>query len=326
MRGAKPSNHSPLVVGYTTSIRSLSYCLAPFSHLIARHTNTLSSRSSSSHRSHSVRKWLPMLGFRSGRCARVGGLWGGIASIHRGSKCERRDTNNAIYSFFWSGVLGVWRRTCLRVNICSHNRTSAILPHNDGSCDAARDRGSRDNLGLSRGRYRPHHARRWVYRQHTVGVSLTARSRCLVPQVHESLHGHIQLLCLIAGVPQHRWRRSRRSKYVPILLPLLTVPDDGDADTLPLVLKLALISTTTSSDTLCTISGPSATYVPTPWTRCPVCHIPLDAELASHHVHSQASDPLVDEPLLRYYAQEWDRYTTGAGHVHRLLTYLNRHG
>ena len=51
----------------------------------------------------------------------------------------------------------------------------------------------------------------------------------------------------------------------------------------------------------------------------------LDAELASHHVHSQASDPLVDEPLLRYYVQEWDRYTTGASYVTRLFTYLNRH-
>jgi cullin 1 len=59
--------------------------------------------------------------------------------------------------------------------------------------------------------------------------------------------------------------------------------------------------------------------------RCPVCHIPLDAELASHNAHSQASDPLIDEPLLRYYAQEWDRYTTGANYVNRLFTYLNRH-
>ena len=67
------------------------------------------------------------------------------------------------------------------------------------------------------------------------------------------------------------------------------------------------------------------TYVFTLWTRCPVCHIPLDAELASYDVHSQASDPLVDEPLLRYYAQEWDRYTTGANYVNRLFTYLNRH-
>ena len=51
----------------------------------------------------------------------------------------------------------------------------------------------------------------------------------------------------------------------------------------------------------------------------------LDAELASHGIHSQASDPLVDEPLLRYYAQEWDRYTTGANIVNRVFTYLNRH-
>ncbi|KAF8582805.1 Cullin-domain-containing protein [Ramaria rubella] len=37
------------------------------------------------------------------------------------------------------------------------------------------------------------------------------------------------------------------------------------------------------------------------------------------------SDPLVDEALLRYYAQEWDRYTTGANYINRLFTYLNRH-
>ncbi|RPD62795.1 Cullin-domain-containing protein [Lentinus tigrinus ALCF2SS1-6] len=38
-----------------------------------------------------------------------------------------------------------------------------------------------------------------------------------------------------------------------------------------------------------------------------------------------ASDPLQDEALLRYYAQEWDRYTTGANYINRLFTYLNRH-
>jgi cullin 1 len=34
---------------------------------------------------------------------------------------------------------------------------------------------------------------------------------------------------------------------------------------------------------------------------------------------------MVDEALLRYYAREWDRYTTGANYVNRLFTYLNRH-
>ncbi|KAI0036500.1 Cullin-domain-containing protein [Vararia minispora EC-137] len=38
-----------------------------------------------------------------------------------------------------------------------------------------------------------------------------------------------------------------------------------------------------------------------------------------------ASDPLQHEPLLRYYASEWDRYTTGANYINRLFTYLNRH-
>lgn len=29
--------------------------------------------------------------------------------------------------------------------------------------------------------------------------------------------------------------------------------------------------------------------------------------------------------LLRFYVEEWDRYTTGANYVNRLFTYLNRH-
>ncbi|KII86882.1 hypothetical protein PLICRDRAFT_55777 [Plicaturopsis crispa FD-325 SS-3] len=37
------------------------------------------------------------------------------------------------------------------------------------------------------------------------------------------------------------------------------------------------------------------------------------------------SDPLQEEGLLRYYAAEWDRYTTGANYINRLFTYLNRH-
>ncbi|KAG1772307.1 Cullin [Suillus occidentalis] len=37
------------------------------------------------------------------------------------------------------------------------------------------------------------------------------------------------------------------------------------------------------------------------------------------------SDSLQDEALLRYYAGEWDRYTTGANYINRLFTYLNRH-
>ncbi|KAK7470072.1 ubiquitin ligase (cullin) of SCF [Stygiomarasmius scandens] len=34
---------------------------------------------------------------------------------------------------------------------------------------------------------------------------------------------------------------------------------------------------------------------------------------------------LQDEELLRYYAAEWDRYTTGANYLNRLFTYLNRY-
>ncbi|BGP58323.1 hypothetical protein JCM8202_002945 [Rhodotorula sphaerocarpa] len=41
-------------------------------------------------------------------------------------------------------------------------------------------------------------------------------------------------------------------------------------------------------------------------------------------VRETAAD-LTDEPLLRYYTREWDRYTTGASYVNRLFTYLNRH-
>ncbi|KAH7913416.1 Cullin [Hygrophoropsis aurantiaca] len=37
------------------------------------------------------------------------------------------------------------------------------------------------------------------------------------------------------------------------------------------------------------------------------------------------SDTLQEEALLRYYAGEWDRYTTGANYINRLFTYLNRH-
>ncbi|KAI0301153.1 Cullin-domain-containing protein [Multifurca ochricompacta] len=37
------------------------------------------------------------------------------------------------------------------------------------------------------------------------------------------------------------------------------------------------------------------------------------------------SDTLQNELLLRYYAGEWDRYTTGANYINRLFTYLNRH-
>ncbi|KAN0127343.1 Cullin domain containing protein [Lactarius tabidus] len=37
------------------------------------------------------------------------------------------------------------------------------------------------------------------------------------------------------------------------------------------------------------------------------------------------SDSLQNEQLLKYYAGEWDRYTTGANYINRLFTYLNRH-
>ncbi|KAL1736658.1 Cullin [Schizophyllum commune] len=37
------------------------------------------------------------------------------------------------------------------------------------------------------------------------------------------------------------------------------------------------------------------------------------------------AETLQDEALLKYYAEEWDRYTTGANYINRLFTYLNRH-
>lgn len=40
---------------------------------------------------------------------------------------------------------------------------------------------------------------------------------------------------------------------------------------------------------------------------------------------SQKSETLQDVDLLRYYATEWDRYTTGANYLNRLFTYLNRY-
>lgn len=40
---------------------------------------------------------------------------------------------------------------------------------------------------------------------------------------------------------------------------------------------------------------------------------------------TQRADKLQDGDLLRYYAAEWDRYTTGANYLNRLFTYLNRY-
>ncbi len=41
--------------------------------------------------------------------------------------------------------------------------------------------------------------------------------------------------------------------------------------------------------------------------------------------HVQTAGSLQDEELLRYYASEWHRYTTGANYLNRLFTYLNRY-
>jgi len=105
MRIAKPSNDSTIVVGHTTSIRSLSYRCSQ--HLT-------SDRASYQSLVESIRKFPLRLQFAQmiadagfevlemGESGAWTDLWGGITSIHRGSNCERRATNNAIYSFFGS--------------------------------------------------------------------------------------------------------------------------------------------------------------------------------------------------------------------------------
>jgi cullin 1 len=37
------------------------------------------------------------------------------------------------------------------------------------------------------------------------------------------------------------------------------------------------------------------------------------------------AEGLQDDALLRYYAAEWDRYTTSAKHLNAVFTYLNRY-
>jgi cullin 1 len=39
----------------------------------------------------------------------------------------------------------------------------------------------------------------------------------------------------------------------------------------------------------------------------------------------QSAEPLEDEPLLRYYAAEWTRYTLGAKFVNRIFMHLNHY-
>ncbi|KAJ7263792.1 ubiquitin-protein ligase [Mycena rebaudengoi] len=56
------------------------------------------------------------------------------------------------------------------------------------------------------------------------------------------------------------------------------------------------------------------------------------ANLVGSDLYNKLTGPIVakaeglqDEALLRYYAAEWDRYTTGANYLNRLFTYLNRY-
>lgn len=39
----------------------------------------------------------------------------------------------------------------------------------------------------------------------------------------------------------------------------------------------------------------------------------------------QECEKLSDIDLLKYYASQWDRYTTGAGYINKLFGYLNKH-
>lgn len=45
----------------------------------------------------------------------------------------------------------------------------------------------------------------------------------------------------------------------------------------------------------------------------------------SRGADKQSSEQLTDVELLRFYAQEWDRYTSGAMYVNKLFNYLNKH-
>lgn len=39
----------------------------------------------------------------------------------------------------------------------------------------------------------------------------------------------------------------------------------------------------------------------------------------------EEGERLSDIELIKYYARQWDRYTTGAAYVHKLFNYLNKH-
>ena len=53
-------------------------------------------------------------------------LWGGIASTHKESKCERRATN---IPFFWIAVLHVWRGACLQGSAIRLTQPGLASPH-----------------------------------------------------------------------------------------------------------------------------------------------------------------------------------------------------
>ncbi len=56
---------------------------------------------------------------------------------------------------------------------------------------------------------------------------------------------------------------------------------------------------------------------------CPMSNVASSA--LTLPTRTQGAESQSDESLLRYYAEEWERYTTGANFVHRLFAYLNRH-
>ena len=53
--------------------------------------------------------------------------------------------------------------------------------------------------------------------------------------------------------------------------------------------------------------------------------MPTKSILIAQSSPLQKAETLSDVDLLRYYASEWDRYTTGANYLNRLFTYLNRY-
>ena len=71
-------------------------------------------------------------------------------------------------------------------------------------------------------------------------------------------------------------------------------------------------------DTLSGVSKSYEMYVPSSFST-------NRRTLTWRDITTQHLDPLADDALLQYYAQEWHRYTTGVKYINRALAPLNRH-